>query len=82
LHYYDIELLLKILEQLVNQGNTVLVVEHNLHFINACDHIIDLGPEGGDKGGKIVATGTPAEIMRNKNSYTGLYLKKLNQLRS
>ncbi|HON22008.1 MAG TPA: excinuclease ABC subunit UvrA [Candidatus Paceibacterota bacterium] len=79
LHYYDIELLLKILEQLVDRGNTVLVVEHNLHFINACDYIIDLGPEGGDKGGRIVATGTPEEIMKHKNSYTGFYLKKLNQ---
>jgi len=82
LHYYDIELLLKILEQLVDRGNTVLVVEHNLHFINACDYIIDLGPEGGDKGGRIVATGTPEEIMKHKNSYTGFYLKKLNQTRS
>ncbi len=79
LHYYDIELLLKILQQLVERGNTVIVVEHNLYFINNCDYIIDLGPEGGEKGGKIVATGTPEEITRNKNSYTGYYLKKLQQ---
>lgn len=79
LHYYDIELLLKILRKLVDRGNTVIVVEHNLYFINACDYVIDLGPEGGEKGGKIVATGTPEEIAKNKNSYTGFYLKKLQQ---
>jgi len=79
LHYYDIELLLNILQRLVDRGNTVIVVEHNLHFINACDYTIDLGPEGGEKGGKIVATGTPEEVAKNKNSYTGFYLKKLQQ---
>ena len=77
LHYYDIELLLKILQKLVDYGNTVIVVEHNLHFINSCDYIIDLGPEGGEKGGKIIAKGTPKEVAQNKNSYTGFYLKKL-----
>lgn len=79
LHYYDIELLLKILQKLVERGNTIIVVEHNLYFINACDYIIDLGPEGGEKGGKIIATGTPEEVAKNKNSYTGFYLKKLQQ---
>jgi len=79
LHYYDIELLLKILQKLVDRGNTVIVVEHNLHFINNCDYIIDLGPEGGEKGGRIIATGTPEEVAKNKNSYTGFYLKKLQQ---
>jgi len=79
LHYYDIELLLDILQKLVDRGNTVIVVEHNLHFINSCDYIIDLGPEGGEKGGKIIAVGSPEEIARNKNSYTGFYLKKLQQ---
>ncbi|MCX8015951.1 MAG: excinuclease ABC subunit UvrA [Patescibacteria group bacterium] len=79
LHYYDIELLLKILQKLVERGNTIIVVEHNLYFINACDYIIDLGPEGGEKGGRIIATGTPEEVAKNKNSYTGFYLKKLQQ---
>jgi excinuclease ABC subunit A len=79
LHYYDIELLLKILQKLVDYGNTVIVVEHNLHFINSCDYVIDLGPEGGEKGGKIIAKGTPKEVAQNKNSYTGFYLKKLQQ---
>lgn len=79
LHYYDIELLLKTLQQLINRGNTVIVVEHNLHFINACDYLIDLGPEGGEKGGRIVALGTPEEIIKNPHSYTGFYLKKFQQ---
>jgi len=79
LHYYDIELLLNILQKLVERGNTVIVVEHNLHFINSCDYVIDLGPEGGEKGGRVVATGTPEDIAHNKNSYTGFYLKKLQQ---
>ncbi len=77
LHYYDIELLLKVLQKLVERQNTIIVIEHNLELIKACDHIIDLGPEGGDKGGKIIATGTPEEIAKNKKSYTGQYLKKL-----
>jgi len=81
LHYYDIELLLKILEKLVDRGNTVIVIEHNLHFINSCDYIIDLGPEGGEKGGKIVALGTPKEVAQNKNSYTGFYLKNFQSLK-
>ncbi len=75
LHYYDIELLLHILEELVDRGNTVIVVEHNMHFIRACDYVIDLGPEGGAKGGKIVAKGTPEEVAKQK-SYTATYLKK------
>lgn len=79
LHYYDIELLLEILQLLVNRGNTVIVVEHNLHFINACDYLIDLGPEGGKKGGRIVALSTPEEVAKTPNSYTGNYLKKFQQ---
>ena len=77
LHYYDIELLLKVLQKLIERQNTIVVIEHNLELIKTCDHIIDLGPEGGERGGKIIAQGTPEEIAQNKNSYTGQYLKKL-----
>jgi excinuclease ABC subunit A len=63
------------LEKLVDSGNTVLVIEHNLDVIKTADYIIDLGPEGGDKGGTIVATGTPEEIIKCKKSYTGKFLK-------
>ncbi len=77
LHYYDIELLITILKKLVDRGNTVIVIEHNLHLIKTCDHIIDLGPEGGEKGGRVVATGTPKEISANPSSHTGRYLKKM-----
>jgi excinuclease ABC subunit A len=79
LHYYDIELLLKTLQKLVNRGNTVIVIEHNLFLINSADFIIDLGPEGGEKGGKIIATGAPDEIIKNPHSYTALYLKKFRE---
>jgi len=75
LHYHDIEQLLSVLQELVNQGNTVLVIEHNLEVIKTADHIIDIGPEGGDRGGQIVATGTPEEICKVKKSYTGKYLQ-------
>ncbi len=77
LHYYDIAMLLKVLNQLVEKGNSVLVIEHNLHMLKSMDYIIDLGPEGGDKGGKIVATGTPEEIAANPNSLTGQYLQEM-----
>ena len=77
LHYHDVELLIAILQKLIERQNTVILIEHNLELIKVCDHIIDLGPEGGDKGGKVVATGRPEEIARNKNSYTGQYLKKV-----
>ncbi|KXK11875.1 MAG: UvrABC system protein A [Microgenomates bacterium OLB23] len=80
LHMYDINKLLQALYLLVKKGNTVIVIEHNLDVIANMDYIIDLGPEGGNKGGSIVATGTPEEIMSVKNSYTGQYLKKLNAL--
>jgi excinuclease ABC subunit A len=76
LHFADIEKLLNVLNKLVDMGNTVIVVEHNLDVIKNADWIIDLGPEGGDKGGFIVAEGTPDDIMKNKNSFTGEYLKK------
>lgn len=77
LHYHDVELLIEILQKLIERQNTVILIEHNLELIKVCDYIIDLGPEGGAKGGKVVATGRPEEIARNKNSYTGQYLKKV-----
>ncbi len=76
LHYYDVDNLLTILRELVSKGNTVIVVEHHLDIIRNSDWIIDLGPEGGDAGGYIVAQGTVKDIMKNKNSYTGEFLKK------
>jgi excinuclease ABC subunit A len=75
LHFEDIRVLLDVLQKLVDKGNTVLVIEHNLDVIKVADHIIDLGPEGGRGGGEIVATGTPEQIARNKKSITGEYLK-------
>ena len=77
LHFADIDKLLNVLHALVNQGNTVLVIEHNLDVIKTADYIIDLGPEGGDEGGEIVASGAPEEIVKNKRSYTGQYLKQV-----
>ncbi|MFA5164352.1 MAG: excinuclease ABC subunit UvrA [Candidatus Omnitrophota bacterium] len=77
LHFADVDKLLKVLHALVDQGNTVLVIEHNLDVIKTADHIIDLGPEGGDAGGELVASGTPEEIAGCKRSYTGEYLKKV-----
>ncbi|MDO8525697.1 MAG: excinuclease ABC subunit UvrA [Candidatus Omnitrophota bacterium] len=75
LHFADIDKLLSVLQALVISGNTVLVIEHNLDVIKTADHIIDLGPEGGDDGGEVVASGTPEEIVKNSKSYTGQYLK-------
>ena len=77
LHFADIERLLNVLHRLVDAGNTVVVIEHNLDVLKTADHIIDLGPEGGDKGGEVVAVGTPEEIVRNPRSYTGQYLKRV-----
>ena len=74
LHSEDIRKLLIVLEKLVDQGNTVVVIEHNLDVVKTADYIIDLGPEGGDKGGEIVATGTPEEVAKVEASYTGQYL--------
>ena len=74
LHAEDIRKLLYVLQQLVDAGDTVIVIEHNLDVIKTADHIIDLGPEGGSRGGKIVATGTPEEIAMVKESYTGRFL--------
>lgn len=76
LHIHDVNRLVKILQRLVDGGNTVIVIEHNLDMIKCADYIVDLGPEGGDKGGTIIATGTPEKIAGAKESYTGKYLKK------
>ncbi|MFC1810710.1 excinuclease ABC subunit UvrA [Patescibacteria group bacterium] len=76
LHFDDVKKLLDVLMRLVEKGNTVLTIEHNLDVIKSVDHVIDLGPEGGDEGGKIVATGTPEEVAKVKGSYTGQWLKK------
>ena len=80
LHAYDVGKLIKILQRLVEAGNTVVVIEHNLDVIKVADHIIDLGPEGGDKGGEIIAQGTPEEVASVKKSKTGIYLKKILNL--
>ncbi len=77
LHFYDIEQLLKVLHRLRDQGNTIVIIEHNLDVIKTADWIIDLGPEGGNKGGEIIATGTPEVIAAHKTSYTGKFLKKM-----
>lgn len=77
LHFADIDKLLGVLQRLVSTGNTVLVIEHNLDVIKTADHIIDLGPEGGDAGGRVVACGMPEDIIKNPSSYTGKYLKDL-----
>lgn len=75
LHWYDLDKLIKIIQQLADQGNTILIIEHNLDLIKVADYIIDLGPEGGNAGGQVVATGSPKEIAKNKKSVTGQYLK-------
>ena len=76
LHTADVAKLLEVLQMLCDAGNTVLVIEHNLDVIKCADHIIDLGPEGGDGGGRVVAEGTPEEVAAVEGSYTGQYLKK------
>ncbi|MCX6807162.1 MAG: excinuclease ABC subunit UvrA [Candidatus Berkelbacteria bacterium] len=81
LHFDDVKKLLNVLGELVNRGNTVIVIEHNLHVIKTADWIIDLGPEGGEKGGYVVAAGTPEEIAATARSYTGQYLKKMLKTR-
>lgn len=77
LHYEDVKKLIEILQELVDRGNTVMVIEHNLDLIKSADYLIDIGPEGGEKGGNLVAKGTPEEVAENKKSYTGYYLKKI-----
>lgn len=76
LHIADVHRLVNILQRLVDTGNTIIVIEHNLDLIKTCDNIIDLGPEGGDAGGEVIATGTPEQVTKNENSYTGKFLKK------
>ncbi|CRH97398.1 excinuclease ABC subunit A [Streptococcus pneumoniae] len=77
LHAHDIARLLEVLQRLVESGETVLVIEHNLDVIKTADYIVDLGPEGGDKGGQIVASGTPEQVVKEERSYTGKYLKEI-----
>jgi len=76
LHTHDIEKLLRVLNRLVDKNNSMIIIEHNIDVLKTVDHLIDLGPEGGDEGGYIVASGTPASVAQNKNSYTGFYLKQ------
>ena len=80
LHYQDIKMLLKVLNKLVEKGNSVIVIEHNMHVIKCADYIVDLGPEGGEKGGKLVASGTPEDVAKEPKSQTGKYLKKYLKL--
>ena len=82
LHFADVDKLLQVLQRLVDRGNTVLVIEHNLDVVKSADYIIDLGPDGGDKGGQLVFAGAPEDIVRHPTSYTGQYLKQfLNKSR-
>ena len=76
LHIADVHKLVNILQRLVDTGNSIIVIEHNLDLIKTADHLIDLGPEGGDKGGQIVGVGTPEQVVRNEGSHTGRFLKK------
>jgi excinuclease ABC subunit A len=77
LHFADVAKLIAVLQRLVDRKNTVVVVEHNLEVIKCADYIIDLGPEGGDKGGEVVAAGSPEELIKNKRSYTARFLKEV-----
>ena len=77
LHFEDVRKLLEVLHELVDQGNSVVVIEHNLDVVKTADYIIDIGPEGGDGGGRIVATGTPEEVAEVAESHTGRYLKPM-----
>jgi excinuclease ABC subunit A len=77
LSFYDVHKLLDVVQRLVDKGNSVIMIEHNLDMIRCCDWVIDLGPEGGDRGGEIIAQGTPEEVAEVKGSYTGKYLKEV-----
>ncbi|TFG25847.1 MAG: hypothetical protein EU533_00585 [Promethearchaeota archaeon] len=72
---HDIQFLLKVLQRLVKKGNTVVIIEHNMEIVKSVDYIIDIGPEGGEKGGNVIAEGTPEELINIKSSYTAKYLK-------
>jgi excinuclease ABC subunit A len=76
LHFEDIRVLLDVLNKLVDKGNTVIVIEHNMDVIKVADHIIDIGPEGGKNGGEILCAGTPEEIIKNKKSFTAKFLQE------
>ena len=76
LHFQDIQKLMDVLQKLTDKGNTVLIIEHNMDVIKVADHLIDVGPEGGSKGGKIIAEGTPEQVAKVKGSYTGHFLKE------
>jgi excinuclease ABC subunit A len=77
LHFDDTKRLIKVLNRLVDNGNTVYIIEHNLDVIKSCDYLVDLGPEGGAAGGELLAQGTPEEVAQNDASYTGMFLKKI-----
>jgi excinuclease ABC subunit A len=79
LHYYDIEMLLAVLNKLVDKGNSVLVIEHNMHMLKSMDYLIDLGPDGGEGGGRLMAAGQPEDVVREPKSVTGKYLKNYLQ---
>ncbi|MDR0602382.1 MAG: hypothetical protein LBG42_08370, partial [Treponema sp.] len=82
LHFADVKQLMELIQRLVDQGNTVVMIEHNLDVLLQADHLIDLGPEGGDRGGEIIVTGTPEEVATHPSSHTGVYLKNLLDRRS
>ena len=77
LHTADVHRLIDVLQKLVEKGNTVLVIEHNLDVIKTADYIIDMGPEGGNRGGTVIASGTPEQVAANENSFTGYFIKKM-----
>jgi excinuclease ABC subunit A len=77
LHFADVDRLLEVLQRLVDTGNTIVVIEHNLDVIKSADWLIDLGPEGGDNGGRVIAEGTPEDVAENPQSYTGHFLKRM-----
>ena len=79
LHTADVHKLIEVLQKLVETGNTVIVIEHNLDVIKVADHIIDLGPEGGEAGGEVIATGSPSEVAQSTKSHTAKYLRKLKE---
>jgi excinuclease ABC subunit A len=81
LHFADVKQLMEVIHRLVNQGTTVVMIEHNLDVLLQADHLIDLGPEGGDRGGELVAAGTPEELAKHGGSYTGMYIRELLERR-